>query len=521
MTIYSVQLRRLGLLCIVVLWLTLNIASLTSYPVPQVDDAWIGSTAVQFLRTGEFGLPIFGDISGSSRNYVHLGRLFSAALALVFKVFGVGLAQGRALGLVGALAGAYLLFALGDRLYGRSAGALAGLSYLFSWRVSYNRNMVRAEVWVNAGGLACLLLFLKLKEARATRLAFLLGLAAAALVDIYTTFVYYTVVVSVAMLFEFRRREEWGRIGAYALGGALGSAYWLAVHLLPDPALALAQWRALSYDYFHVGFGLSSLLSPLLSLPFYVRVGLVGYSRLGFLEAAYVFGGLAVLLIRRGDADKRMLWAWLIFWLSYFYIVPGKALYHIVLFLPFFCAVIAAAVVGLADWVQARFPKFPAAAYAALLAAPLMIAYAGGDAALAWRSRVINYDQYASQLRMLVPADASILGEGTWWWTFYDGQFTADHYLLLYNIGRPPLDAASIVQAVIRERNVRVILMDERLSSFYLETKEGSNNDLYVALTEYVGARCQSAGVVEGYFYGVEQGGPGLKRTAVFLCPQP
>lgn len=521
MTIYSVQLRRLGLLCIVILWLTLNIASLTSYPVPQVDDAWIGSTAVQFLRTGEFGLPIFGDISGSSRNYVHLGRLFSAALALVFKVFGVGLAQGRALGLVGALVGTYLLFALGERLYGRTAGALAGLLYLFSWRVFYMSHMVRAEVWVNAGGLACLLLFLKLKVTRATHLAFLLGLAAAALVDIYTTFVYYTVVVSVAILFEFRRREEWGRVGAYALGGAMGSAYWLAVHLLPDPALALAQWRALSYDYFHVEFGLSSLLSPLLSLPFYVRVGLVNYSQLGSLETAYVFGGLAVLLIRRGDADKHILWAWLIFGLSYFYIVPAKGLYHIVLFMPFFCAVIAIASVGLADWIKARFPKVPAAAYAALLATPLMIAYAGGDALFVWRSRVINYDQYASQLRSLVPADVSILGEGTWWWVFYESRFTADHYLLWYNIGRPPLNATGIVEAVIKERNVHVILMDERLSSFYLETKVGFDNDLHIALTEYVGARCKSAGVVEGYFYGVEQGGPGLKRTEVFLCALP
>ncbi len=521
MTIYSVQLRRLGLLCIAVLWLALNIASLTSYPTPNGDEPWIGSPAVQFLRTGEFGVPIFGNmLYGSSRNYVHLGRLFTVALALVFKVFGVGLAQGRALGLAGALAGAYLLFALGDRLYGRTAGALAGLLYLFSWRVFYMSHVVRPDVWVNAGGLACFLLFLKLKEARATHLAFLLGLAVAALVDIYMTFVYYTVVISVALLFEFRRREEWGRVGAYALGGALGSAYWLAVHLLPDPALALTQWRVLSHDYFHVGFGLSSLLSPLSSLPFYVRVGLVGYSRLGFLEVAYVFGGLAVLLIRRGGADKRMLWAWLIFWLSYFYIVPGKGLYHIVLFVPFFCAVIAAAVVGLADWAKARFPEFPAALYSGLLVAPLMIAYGGGDVSLAWRSRVINYDQYASQLRSLVPADASILGEGTWWWTFYEGQFTADHYLLFYNLGRPPLDAASIVQAVIKERNVRVILLDERLWSFYLETK-GFDNDLHIALIEYVSARCESAGVVEGYFYGVDQDGLGLKRTEVFLCPQP
>jgi hypothetical protein len=137
---------------------------------------------------------------------------------------------------------------------------------------------------------------------------------------------------------------------------------------------------------------------------------------------------------------------------------------------------------------------------------------------LGMNSQLINYGRYAIQLRMLVPDGASILGEGSWWWEFRDHPFTSDYYLVLIDLVNPGLSEREILEMVVKERQINVILLDEKINFFYLET-----NAFYDAIrTEtkaYIESNCHLAGTISDYSYGIEQGGPAVKSTQVYICP--
>jgi hypothetical protein len=492
------------------LWLPLNLFSLTSYPAPFGDEALIGSVSAEVLRSGRFALPVYGAAGGIYDNY-KVYHLYTLALTQVFRLFGIGLAQGRAFSVLGALAGAWLLFFLGWRLYGAMVGAASAALYLFSLRVLGPSHSVRPDLWVNAAGVTCFLVFWHAREARRPWPVFLAGLLAAAAVDVYVTTLYASLAVSLTALIEFRRRTDWKLLGLYALGGLIGTAYWFIAHLLPDPAATLIQWQYLSGK---VGLVESPNLRLLFNLNlFIIQSGLIGHSRLGGAETAYILAGLISLAIRNRAADRFMLLGWIMLWLGVLY--PYKGLTHLIQMTPLFSLTIAAFGLTAGQWLARRLPFVaPASALAVALYAPLLAGYVAGTIVLGWQSRAINYEEYTRQLRALIPAGSSVMGEGTWWWGLQDHLYTAEDYLLYFTLAYPDVSISQATQTVLAERGVNVILLDGQFS-FHNDV---GNKTLQGALVDYAHTHCRLAGVVELYGYGVEVGGPGIKRTEVFVC---
>lgn len=497
-----------------ILWLVFNSLFITVYPSTYNDEAWLSAQADQFLKTGRFDVPLFGP--GIQKNYLPW-RLYTVGLAQVFRIWGLGLTQARAFSLAGALIGGWLLFLIGQRLYGSTVGVLAGTLYLFSLRVFWLGHVVRPDMWVNAGGLACFFGFLLVKQSRHPWHAFLLGLLAAFIVDIYMIVMFSSAAISLAMLIEFRRRAEWKVVSMYILGGMIGAVAWLLSRLLPDPTALADQLPTLlrgSRGAFSLAPAILSYASVAYST---LTTGFLGYSRIGVVESLYLFAGVLGLLIRHSPQDKYVL-------LILSVVVAGFLNYggnhHIVDYMAWLCLAAAATLAMVASWLLPRLPRlrFSTAIITGLLAAPLLIAYVGASTYLGWRNHIVNYEQYARQLRSLVPVGANVLAEGQWWWTLRGGLYTADEYLFISGAIPLKVDADLAVASVLKERSVQVVLLDEGLGFSY---SYHSRPDLHLALTKYVKANCRSVGVVEGYSYGVEQGGPDIKRTEVFSCLAP
>jgi len=520
----NMQLAKLGrnphlwLALIVLLWLPINLYSLMSYPAPTSDDAWFGSTGVQFMETGAFNAPIL-----SNDIYDSLWRLYSVGLALFCRVFGVGLAQARLFSVIGAMLGAGVLFSLGRTLYQPVVGLLAAALYLFSLWVLGASHTVRPDLWVNAAAVSLFLGFWFAKQSRRASHALLLGFFIAAAVDIYITVVYSSIAISIAVLVEFRQRADLKVLGAFILGGLAGTLYWFLVRLFPDPLTTIAQWQFMIGDLIQFR-PTSSVMDTLLGLVngsvYVVRHGLIGHSSLGPLEFIYMSIGLICLAIRRQSQDKLILFGWAVQWLGLF--LPFKTLQHVIEVIPLLSLAIAVGTVSLAQWLAGHTPlrKLSWPVIACAVCAPLAAGYFAGNVVLGWRSRVIDYEQYSGQLRALIPLHSNVIGESTWWWALRDGIFTYDYYLSLYGLQHPDLTAPEIVADVIKTRKVDAILLDERLSSWMATDAVNDRNlQIGVALADYAQVNCQFAGAVEGYAYGVEQGGPAIKRTEVFTCP--
>ncbi len=503
----------LGLLTITVLWFTINLPSLITYPVPNSDESQIGGMSVQYLQSGGFHTPIFGEKAIEvNKNW----RLYTVGLAGVFRIWGIGLAQARIFSLVGVLVGGWLLFALGYKLYGAHVGLLSAALYLFSLRTLWVSHIVRPDAWVNAASTASFLLFWITKESRNRWLAFILGIVLAVALDIYIVAIYSSIAIALAMLIEFRQRFDWVILRYFIIGGLVGIVYWLAFQLFPDPADMITGWQGHLSASGVVGNSLApntNYTPPIIAL---IQMGLIGHSRLGIIETIYILGGLIILAIRRRDTDKFLLIAWAV--LGAGQVVPYKGLWHLVDLLPMFSITMAVGAASAGDWLAARFKKvtFSSRHYAFLIAGVLIAGFIFGGVSINSRSRLLNYEHYVSELQQLVPSNSSILGEGTWWWGFQHIQFTAEEYLK-YNNMRGTIPDTDIIRAVITERHVNVILIDEYLSFHNVPFEPG----LYDALVTYATLNCRLEGVVEQYGYGIEEGGPSIKRTQVFICPTP
>lgn len=500
----------------VLVWLPLNLYSLMSYPAPNADDAWFGSVAVQFLQTGTFQSPILGVDVHDGTSW----RLYSMGLAQAFRLFGIGLLQARLFSVAAALAGAWMLFVFGRTLYGAVEGLVAAALYLFSLWVLAASHTVRPDLWVNAAGAAAFWGFWQVRTSRRPWPAFLLGLFAAAAVDIYIVVVYSSLAVSAAMIVEFRRRADRKLLGLYVVGGLLGTLYWFLVRLLPDPGSSVSQWQYLTHFYVQPVSADFSLWAYLSSMAAAARVGLIGNSRLGPLEMTYVLAGSLILLRRRQTPDRLVLFGLFVQWMGIF--LPYKGLNHFLDLIPFFSLASAVGIVSAAKWLTPRLPRVRPAVLAAGLSLPLMAGYVAASLVLGWRSRVIEYGRYANQIRALVPQGASVLGESTWWWVLRDGPFTYDYYISLLSYKREDLSLPEVVDLVLKQREINAILLDERLGYWPLtgEPLPERESSIAEALMDYAETQCRLEGVVEGYGYGAELGGPAIKRTRVFLCSE-
>lgn len=512
------------LICLI--WLPINLYSLTTYATPMfADDAWVGSIAAYYLETGEFKVPIFGNIEGFSTtlNFQNTARLYIMGLSLVFRIGGVGLAQARIFSVIGAAVGGYLTFLAGRKLGGNLVGLLAASLYLFALRVLWISHNARPDMWVNAASMGCLLGFWHIRDSRKMLGAVVLGLLSALIVEIVIVAVYASIATGLSVLIEFRQRKDWKLLSAYTLGGLIGTFYWLLTRYPYSTVEEASTFLSI------LGMGTSgttNIFSLLVGLfPIFlshtyhlITVGLLGHSRLGVVEVISVAVGMVALGFRRQANDKNLLLWTVVLWLGLLY--PPKGPHHLVDLACLFSLIVAGGMAQIANRLSLRLSILnnKAQLLTVALCAPLLLGQIIGNIVLGRNSQVINYDRYAKQLQVLVPKQASILGEGSWWWEFRDQPYTHDYYLVLIDWLKPGQSAKGILERVIAERQVNVILLDEKVSFFYLETHE-FYDAIHSALVDYTQSRCHLAGIVADYSYGIEQGGPAIKRTSVFICP--
>lgn len=507
---------RIGFISLSIVWLLFNLLFIKTYPAPTGDESHIASISSEYLSSGYLGAPLWSDFFGSSKHFL-LWQSYNIALALFFRLVGIGLWQARFFSLMGAVVSGWLIFKLGQILYNETVGLSASALFLFSTRIFWMSHLARPETWVIAGGLIASLMFWQAQRTRKSWLVFTAGLLTTFIVDLYITNIHNSLTFLSAALITFGYRKEWKMLIIFAIGAGIGAVYWFLTRLAPDPMITLQQWSALYRSLSEQGTSFS-LLDRLTIFPQYVRQGFLESSRLGLLESAYMLFGLIGLIIKRRKADLFILW-WSAVLITGFFIFVYSGTHHIVDIMPALCLAIAASTFQLSEKLTVflrRNISISTSWVASLLLLPLLTGYIGSSIYLGWQNRVIDYEAYASRLRELIPAGSNVLAEGTWWWFLRDGIYTADEYFVYEGV--IPLNQPDAIYKVIQQRKVQVILVDENLTFTYLEH---NRPDIYDALIEYANSSCRLAGTVEGYAYGVEQGGPAIKRTKVYLCPTP
>lgn len=503
-------LPRLIIGAAIIIWLALNLFSLTRYPLPHPDEAWYASTAYTFLREGHFGLPVVNNIHHFGESHSGLGRLFLLMLAGTFAALGTGYTQARLLGLLGSAFASVATYAAGKRLFSTRAGITAGLLMAFSWYTFTWGHLTRPEIWLAGAEMAVLILFWRLRDAPTFRGGLVFGFLAALPMNLHPNGLAFLLGFGGLCLIEFvwRERHLPALIGA-GLGALAGGLLFAALHFLPDAATAYQQWVILGHSPVEV--------TPLTLLQttglWLVKQFWQAYGGLAALQTAYLLAGIGGLVIwRRDRSSGAVLLLAAVSLLAFTFLKVGKGAYTSTLWLPFVSLIIAAGLEPVADYLAGKLPRLQELPLYTLLILPLLALNLAGDGWLAYRFRETNYPRLVAELEEVIPPNTHIMAQNIWWIGLAPGkrEFTTFIYLDILASDRGGQISEEDVAAEFAELGIEYVI---------LEIKEGEIaggfHPAYPVYAAYITEHCRPLKHIEVPDY------PGPQENIVYDCRRP
>lgn len=176
-------------------------------PVPQTDEAYTLQVPYEMLNRGQLSLPMYRYLGGNIENVWHsYTPLFFVLLSGFFKLFGWGLAQGRAFNLITAVLTLLMTWLIGRRLFNWRAG-LTAVVLLLSDQTFFERSrLLRNDFAASSFAMLAFYLFEIAEEKKRARYYVAAGLAAGAGVMCHTNALYMLAVVGLLMLLSAGRR---------------------------------------------------------------------------------------------------------------------------------------------------------------------------------------------------------------------------------------------------------------------------------------------------------------------------
>ncbi|MCB9449953.1 MAG: glycosyltransferase family 39 protein [Anaerolineaceae bacterium] len=223
------------LLLAIIVTMGIHLFTLTKYPSIFIDEAWISNASWTWLKTGvNFDSIHTGALDQFGYEWVSRFFVGEAPYLVSFSLFGLGLFQAR---LVAWTFGVVLIFAtiqVSRRTYGLTTGLLASLFLVLSLPF-LQASRWRQDVMLTA--FAMLALWLALVALQDDRLwaHFLAGFLLGVGMDVHQSAILFIPALAVLYLAYygknvFVKRGTW----VVAVGGALGIAIFLAIHVLPS-----------------------------------------------------------------------------------------------------------------------------------------------------------------------------------------------------------------------------------------------------------------------------------------------
>ncbi|HLB46328.1 MAG TPA: glycosyltransferase family 39 protein [Anaerolineales bacterium] len=514
---------RRVLVVIIILWLIFNLPSLLTYPGITSDEAQFSAVGWNFFQHGSFRSPIIGPLGNEEHTGIYYGRLYALLLGLDLKIFGIGIVQARLSSMLGGLVAGILLWCVAGELKLSQTARLGSiLLFLFSWKVFLASHRARPDIWMAVCALTMFFLYLRARQAPTIKSYLILGVVTAYLIDVHFPVSIASGAISLMVLGDFlQRRLSWKVLATFGTGAMVGIAAWLALWLLPDPAAAFLSWRH-SGSLDPAATTASGMLLPNLASQFLQWLSLVYVqeTRLGPFEGLIIAAAIVALILKRAPSD-RVLLAWLGSLLFVLFIAPFKQTYHVTMIVPLTSLIIARGGEVVGSYIgKLSGGRWAVGAVKVLALCPLLLAYVAADVSLAWRSRELSYQAYATALRALIPPGKNVMGEAVWWFEFHDGIFTSDLYPSNWYGRRQRAPGPDVWMAeALANRQVEVVLLDGRFGSHWQEYLSPEQKLLYDAYKKKVESACNYVGDVELPYYGLEQDGPGLKQTTVWQCP--
>jgi hypothetical protein len=428
------------------------------------DESWYGDAGKTLMQEGRLRVSSFPPSDPSFRVDTRPPAM-SAALALSFKLFGVGLWQARLPSYAARTAAIFLIFLLGVRYGGLPAGLLSAALLLSDNYLFVAGRTARPEAIETLLMVLTLWLYHQARERKSLLCTFLASLAAATAMAFHAAGVGVALSLGLLLLLELRS-SAWRSARAWCFAATmaitLGSfALWVrsdADHLAAYhsdyvtrasvPLREKIGQEVIRYEDF---LGFSNQRTP---LPFQIPVRAhIALAILASFLILWRFSRTATLDLAVCMAANALLWT----------LLTNKTARYFSISAPLFALLIAlagVALLGKTNWTRT-------AAYAIAL---VLVSQFAGNALLLHSFRTANYAMVTQQLRAAIPEDKSAYGLTAFWLALNDHKY--------YAYDRAPFDyAISTLKPDYLILNDRVMMYGSGLGQDEFKELRGQSNE--------------------------------------------
>lgn len=210
---------------------------LGTVPVPEGDEAYMTQVSYEMLFHHKIAVPMMRYLGGNIENAWHSRTpVYFFVMAGFYKLFGYGLAEGRAFNLMTAALTLLMVYLIGRRLFDWRAALIAVVMLIGDQTFLERSRLLRNDYSAATFALLAYLLYETARQRKSSRLMALSGLAAGAGVMCHTNAAYMVAAICVLILFG----EGWRAFRSRNLYLFAGSAFAVTAY---EIVYALIDWN--------------------------------------------------------------------------------------------------------------------------------------------------------------------------------------------------------------------------------------------------------------------------------------
>jgi 4-amino-4-deoxy-L-arabinose transferase-like glycosyltransferase len=432
---------------VVATYVFVSMFTLARVPIVWLDEALYTQPAWSFVTSGSFGMTMLPDLHGFDQTNVAFGRIYLGAVAVSYKLLGLGPFQARLPSLVAGLLVIVLVYLLGRRLWNARVGVFAALALAVSPVFVMQTHDARPEMLLLAFILAASYLVVRAEAEPGIRGHLTAGLIAGLAADVHLNGVLVPFVLLAFIAVRMGLGRTLLRRGAAVLAGvAVGWTWWVSVHVLSNPSVFFDQWSTgqAGLAPFHLmatNPGVVLMAEPLR----FLQATLHWWPLAWLMPLGAILGALILLRHHRDRNVLAVLGGIGAMVLLMALVVAHKAPTYAVLVWPF-----GALLVG--RWLAAAVAR-PAPLAILIATSVASVAALSIVAASEWQG---NYQGFVAQLRSHIPEGAVVQGSPTYWFGLADHPYIADQYF----------GPETPYEETVRSLGIQYIIADE----YFLDT---------------------------------------------------
>ena len=419
--------KYLALLTII--YLVLYTFNLAKYPHVWGDEAFLCNPAYNLITEGRFGTSILQGWNNIENNTFSLPPVYYLFLGISFKIFGLGVTQGRIISVAFGLISLLFAYKIANKLYNKKIGLITVSLLMFNPVMFLAGREMRMEIAVTAFVLISVYLLIIGLENNSKYYFLFSGIFGGLAILSHPNGLHIFIFVPILLFFILKNKKSDKQIGLFLGGGILISIPYI-LYILTDLSGFYSQFST------NVGYSGLNILHNIQYEPIrYIRyINLYGGTIIEipnwFLIKLLLIGGLIgytlyYILTRREYGDKIIL-TFTISWCIFISLFTSYNILYLCIVFPFVSIMLASLFYKTKESPSRQYNvKKHIHRIVSIMLLGFLIVNIIYCPTLLYATKDYDYYQITDEIRNIIPENATVIAPGKLWIGMYDYEYHA------------------------------------------------------------------------------------------------